>query len=299
MMCNNPFVRLPTGIGKLHSLYTEESRLAATPFACGQCFPCRVNQCRIWTHRLLLEQTQHGDSSFITLTYNDDNIPEGGNLVKTDLQNFLKRLRKRLNPLKIRYYAVGEYGDERYRPHFHLAMFGIGNVHTSAINTAWNSGDYNGDERGYTYYGDLNKDTARYITGYITKKLTARDDPHLKTLNKEFMTCSKVNGGIGYGAIKKIAQELLKNPYFEPRILRELNYGKKRLPLGRYLTNKLSDDLGVSDSDIEKAFKDYQDNIFDMHAGKPDYLDSIIDEESAKRYQQRKRYQIYKQKRRI
>lgn len=43
-----------------------------------------------------------------------------------DIQLFLKRLRERIFRLygqKIRYYCVGEYGPEHYRPHWHLLLY--------------------------------------------------------------------------------------------------------------------------------------------------------------------------------
>ena len=47
----------------------------AVPFGCGQCLPCRVNKRRLWTNRIMLESMCHDDNAFVTLTYNDDNIP--------------------------------------------------------------------------------------------------------------------------------------------------------------------------------------------------------------------------------
>ena len=48
-------------------------------------------------------------------------------LDKTYLQNFMKRLRKRLfkyeEDKKVRFFGAGEYGPERFRPHFHILFF--------------------------------------------------------------------------------------------------------------------------------------------------------------------------------
>lgn len=44
-------------------------------------------------------------------------------LDKTYAQRFLKRLRSRLEPYRFRYFLVGEYGPEHFRPHFHLLLF--------------------------------------------------------------------------------------------------------------------------------------------------------------------------------
>jgi len=37
---------------------------------------------------------------------------------------FIKRLRKSISPLKIKYFSCGEYGDQYLRPHYHLIIFG-------------------------------------------------------------------------------------------------------------------------------------------------------------------------------
>lgn len=88
---------------------------------CGHCLEC-LNVHRLqWTHRLLDELSCHDLSCFITLTYSETD----GNLNPTDLKNFLKRLRKAIEPVRIRYYACGEYGSNFKRPHYHVAVFGF------------------------------------------------------------------------------------------------------------------------------------------------------------------------------
>lgn len=44
-------------------------------------------------------------------------------LRKQDLQLFLKRLRKYLPDYEIRYFACGEYGPDKFRPHYHLLLY--------------------------------------------------------------------------------------------------------------------------------------------------------------------------------
>jgi hypothetical protein len=38
----------------------------------------------------------------------------------------MKRLRKKIQPLKIRFFHCGEYGDKTRRPHYHALIFGYG-----------------------------------------------------------------------------------------------------------------------------------------------------------------------------
>ena len=96
------------------------------PFGCGQCIPCRINRKRLWTHRLMLESFSHSDATFVTLTYDPEKY-SGESLRPEDVTKFLKRLRRKLEPKKLRYYLVGEYGDKTGRPHYHIALFGFPN----------------------------------------------------------------------------------------------------------------------------------------------------------------------------
>lgn len=87
---------------------------------CGKCTEC-INLHKVtWQHRLEDEKKCHKACCFITLTYAETD----GNLHPDDLTKFIKRLRKAVNPVKVRYYACGEYGSKGKRPHYHLVIFG-------------------------------------------------------------------------------------------------------------------------------------------------------------------------------
>ncbi len=72
----------------------------------------------------MLESKFHSETCFITLTYNDENLPFNNSLSKRHAQLFIKRLRKKVAPLKIRYFLAGEYGGRKGRAHYHLVLFG-------------------------------------------------------------------------------------------------------------------------------------------------------------------------------
>lgn len=92
---------------------------------CGQCIACRVRKAQEWSARLWLEwKSSSQESCFLTLTYDDEHLPCDRSLRVQDYQLFLKRLRKQLEPVKIRYYCAGEYGSQLDRPHYHLILFG-------------------------------------------------------------------------------------------------------------------------------------------------------------------------------
>lgn len=68
----------------------------------------------------MLEAGLYADNSFLTLTYADDPYT----LEPHHHRQFMDALRKRIAPLRVRFYMVGEYGEKHGRPHFHYALFG-------------------------------------------------------------------------------------------------------------------------------------------------------------------------------
>lgn len=93
---------------------------------CGKCIECALQYSNVWAYRCSLEARQYEDNCFITLTYNEDNLPVGASLKKRDFQLFFKRLRKKLwsrFAIKVRYFGCGEYGAKRERPHGHFIIF--------------------------------------------------------------------------------------------------------------------------------------------------------------------------------
>lgn len=141
---------------------------------CGTCILCREAQAQAATIRIMHEATLHAYNCLITLTYDDEHIPEDGGLHYEDLQKFWKRLRKAGK--KIRYYAVGEYGDKTKRPHYHAVVFGEawleGRIITSENPRHWTSHELVAAwGKGQVDVTTLNMATAAYAASYVTKKL--------------------------------------------------------------------------------------------------------------------------------
>lgn len=91
---------------------------------CGHCSECLKKKALEWSVRICDEAKCWQRNCFITLTYNNEHLPEYGSLKKSDFQKFMKRLRERLEPLKVRFFACGEYGKKRTRrPHYHAVIF--------------------------------------------------------------------------------------------------------------------------------------------------------------------------------
>ena len=206
-------------------------------FGCGQCMPCRINKRRLWTHRIVLEALVSASASFITLTYED--MPENGSLVPRDLSLWLKRFRKAAGPH--RFFAVGEYGDQSWRPHYHVCLFGRRAEDGDLVQRTW--------ALGFTSVGTLTFQSAAYCAGYVTKKMTVVDDVRLGGRCPEFARMS-LRPGIGAVAIPQIADSL-RHPAGEREIARlcdvpdVLRHGPTLYPLGRYLRAKLRAGLNV------------------------------------------------------
>ncbi|UDN67890.1 replication initiator protein [robinz microvirus RP_172] len=239
LLCRNPYI----GSG-------------GAAYGCGQCMPCRVNHRRMWTHRIALEATQHKTNSFWTLTYTDENLPltEDGipTLKPSDLTDFMKRLRMSYEPLKLRYFNVGEYGESTSRPHYHLALFNYPACRrgVTVVNRQGNCCDICDGlkgiwAKGIVYSGQLEDASAAYICGYITKKLTSKHHPELGGRYPEFARMS-LKPGIGAGLIPEVASVLLTHNLEQlPDVPTSLRTGARVQPLGRYLTQQLRSHVGL------------------------------------------------------
>lgn len=216
---------------------------------CGQCLPCRINRRRVWTHRILLESLQYKDNCFVTLTYSDENIvfaKDKPTLVSGDLQRWMKRLRKKVS---VRYFAVGEYGDDTGRPHYHVALFGYPCCSYGRSIYGWNGRkdccaqcNFIRDSWGLgnILVGDLSVKSAQYVCGYVTKKMTAKDDVRLDGRFPEFARMSR-RPGIGSSSLWEVSSELmrygLENKLDDVPV--GLRHGSRILPLGRFMRGKL------------------------------------------------------------
>lgn len=155
------------------------------------------------------------------------------------------RLRKKIG--RFRYYAVGEYGDETQRPHYHLALFGVPNClygktrprkscckNCDTIGSTWGKGN--------VFLGELTRESAQYIGGYVVKKMNNPDDERLEGRTPEFATMSN-KPGLGYGVVDEIAQQCIK--YNVKYVPDSLTHGDKSYPLGTYLRDKIAEKTGL------------------------------------------------------
>lgn len=169
-----------------------------------------------------------GVSLFSTLTYSPRMAPAGGSLNLRDYQLFLKRLRKLVGPF--RYYIVGEYGERNFRPHYHAALFGVSD--TRSVTAAWHMGDF---PVGHVDHRELGPESAHYMLGYMTKRMTDSEDPRLQGRFPEFARMS-LKPGIGALAMEEVIRLMYSSVGSQmsevPRVLR---VGGRIYPLGSYL----------------------------------------------------------------
>lgn len=128
---------------------------------CGKCAFCLKKAIDAWCLRLRHELEVSSSAFFLTLTYNDEHIPPDGNLSKRDLQLFIKRLRKR-NP-GVRYFAVGEYGSEGSRPHYHAVIFNL--LDLELVTESWTDKDKN--PIGFVKGNRATPGRIRYMVSYM------------------------------------------------------------------------------------------------------------------------------------
>nr|QJB19047.1 MAG: replication initiator protein [Microvirus sp.] len=182
---------------------------------CGSCFGCKLERARQWAVRVVHESKMHDENSFITLTYDEQHLPAGrcscvrphsaGSVCVDDFQKFLKRLRERLSPRRIRFFACGEYGEKLGRPHYHAILFGwfpqdavcvkrsgdMSLFTSSLLSSAWGLG--------HTSVGLVSMDSASYVANYASKQVkTNREDEacRLAGRSREFLIMSR-RPGIG------------------------------------------------------------------------------------------------------
>ena len=243
--------------------------------ACGRCQGCRLEKSRQWAVRILHEKTMYEpeECRFITLTYDNKNLPDLGTLQIRDWQNFAKRVRKNLGPF--RFYHCGEYGDKRGRPHYHACTFGLRlNDERYAGKTKTGHPSWTSDTldltwgKGRTLIGEMTFETAAYVARYVMKKVGGqkKEDGHYDVIDEntgevlgekqpEYATMSRGGtggkGGIGKGWYEKYKRDIYK----EGRDEIIINGHKARPPKyydGQY---EIDDPQGHKEMKIKRAIK--------------------------------------------
>lgn len=186
----------------------------AVKIPCGYCIECRIEKSRQWAIRCMHETKLHEENCFLTLTYNDENLPKDGSVHKEHFQSFMKRMRKKYG--KMRYFHCGEYGENFGRPHYHAILFGhypkdaelhsirngIRYYKSERLNKTW--------RKGFVVIGDVTFESAAYVARYVMKKVTGdKAEEHYQGKSPEYITMSR-NPGIGKEFFEKYMDEIYK-----------------------------------------------------------------------------------------
>lgn len=206
---------------------------------CQKCILCKDKKAVDWATRVTCEGNYHVNCPWwITLTYNDLSLPKDG-LMKRDFQNFMKRLRERVErviceELRLRFVGVGEYGGNTARAHYHSVIYGLPTLSAkeilSHIENAWSKrvsfdvwktlpddfkftrNDKNGKKMyyqrlGFAYVKPAHDSTPLYLAKYMFK-------PEFNTpegKNPNFYLASRKNG-IGYQYVVEFCKYHRQNP---------------------------------------------------------------------------------------
>lgn len=227
MPCYKPFPayrdRGGEGISFKHTEDADEIRLP-----CGQCIGCRLERSRQWAVRMMHESQMHEGSSFLTLTYSPEHLPGDGSVNLGHFQDFMKRLRRRIEPQRIKFFHCGEYGEALSRPHYHAIIFGYDFPDRSYFKTVndcrYHTSDFLDDiwNRGFCLIGDVTFESCAYVARYVVKKVNGEKAfDHYWNLNEatgelrsvlpEYATMSlgrEDDKGIGYSWIQKYGREV-------------------------------------------------------------------------------------------
>lgn len=189
---------------------------------CGKCHKCRRTRINQWVFRLQQHEKDASSSYFITLTYDTDNLPISKNgymiLEKPDLQKFFKRLRyhdresrkehgnyktyKEIPDYQpIRYYACGEYGDEKSRPHYHAIVFDV--YDEDSIFKAW--------KKGKVHIGTVTEESIAYTCKYIDKEGNQKIPAWYLDNDDRIKPFSLMSKKLGFNYVQKISKTYHKS----------------------------------------------------------------------------------------
>ena len=217
---------------------------------CNNCMGCRLERARQWAVRMRHESKLYENNCFITLTYDNENVPEDFSLKLHHWQLFMKRLRKSL-PQKIRFFACGEYGDENYRPHYHAIIFN----HDFNDKKLYSYNKQNQPifisenllstwQMGHVTTQDVTFKSCSYVARYVTKKQNGANAPNhysrvspvdgkLYNVKPEFAVMSR-RPGIGARYFEQFKSDFYPSGYL-------IVDGRKQAP-PHYYINKLTEE---------------------------------------------------------
>lgn len=216
---------------------------------CGKCIGCRLDYSRHWALRSMHEAKMHDKNCFVTLTFNDDHIPDDRSVHKEYIRSWLKRFRKKYGE-GIRYMLCGEYGEKYQRPHYHILFYGFdfpdkyvyserrGNIYyrSPGLEDIWREA-YSSESNGFSIIGDVEFESSAYVARYVTKKVFGhKADKYYKGREPEFLLTSRMPG-LGNEFFYKYYSDMFNLGY----CLIDNKGRKFKAPIPRYYVNLMQE----------------------------------------------------------
>lgn len=219
---------------------------------CGKCEECDRRYVNTWVFRLILESKEYPPDqvTFLTCTYNDENLPETTKEAKRQFQLFMKRLRL-YSGIKLRFAASLERGDLHGRFHWHVILFGI--PYQREVKT-WLEKTWS---NGFIDWRPANEKTIRYVLKYVLKSKMAKRTQESSQPGSALTGCWLMSRrpGLGSTRLPDIAKTLdllsrksvtalhgYKSAILTPwksKPVSALRHGNILYPLHRYLQERL------------------------------------------------------------
>lgn len=197
---------------------------------CGKCAFCLQNKRSQWMFRVHHEmKIQKVPGWFLTLTYDERHVKRVADgrlsLRFRDVQLFIKRIRKAKHYVK--YIAVGEYGGQTKRPHYHMLVWT--DCPVAVLRTMWKSSK-DGTPMGQIHFGRITMQSAMYTLKYIIQPKVKDDDGIEKTR-------AQFSKGIGLGYLTTSMYNFHTFDYDNPEVFSVIDGRKVALP--RYYKSKI------------------------------------------------------------
>lgn len=224
---------------------------------CGKCIVCRENRIKDWYVRMVSELTYCDYAYTATLTYDDDHLPPGEELLIIDVQKFFKRLRRNLQNWKLKYYYAGEYGEKGGRPHYHAVIYFYKANDSKedvfikeTIDKCW--------DRGNVYLDLVSKQSVRYVLDYLQK------DYYRWKEKKKVEPFQRMSNGIGLRYMLENESRISDVAYIKvgsTKFRVPKYYRRKSELINAALNEKNNERLTNDDLSEEESYQRYKDRL--------------------------------------
>lgn len=240
----------------------------ALPIPCGSCEACHLERSQQTAIRCMHElQYPHNNIGiFLTLTYDDENLPKNGHLDYNHPKNFVKHLRDLISPHKISTLGCAEYGEKGGRPHYHLLIFGwepkdkqlkyesqsgskkYSVFESKTIDRIW--------KKGLAEFGSIERESANYVARYTLKKCKNKNkNKNESEKPKEKTICRSLRPALGKLWYEKYSRSVRS---IDASILLDATGAAQQLPVPRYYDRLLEKESPNAYEALKTSRKEFQ-----------------------------------------